>query len=63
MTAEARLCEEKANKSMVDAAKLADELRGEQEAAQGFEKGRRLAEAQVKDMHTRLDESETNALK
>merc|ERR1711983_536853 len=63
MTAEARLCEEKANRSMVDAAKIADELGGEQEAAQGFEKGRRLAEAQVKDMHTRLDESETNALK
>merc|ERR1712029_1311552 len=63
MTWEARLCEDKANKAMVDAAKLADELRSEQDAAQGMEKGRRLCEAQVKDIHTRLDESETNALK
>ena len=63
MNAEARVCEDKANKAMVDAAKLADELRSEQDAAQGMEKGRRLCEAQVKDMHTRLDESETNALK
>merc|ERR1712021_107344 len=31
MSAEARLCDDKANKAMVDAAKLADELRAEQE--------------------------------
>merc|ERR1711920_502354 len=48
MSAEARLCEEKASKAMVDAAKLADELRAEQEAAQGLEKNRRLGDAQVK---------------
>jgi len=63
MTAEARLCEEKASKAMVDAARLADELRSEQESSQNLEKGRRLGEAQVKDMQTRLDESETTALK
>merc|ERR1719210_239011 len=63
MSAEARLCEDKASKAMVDAARLADELRSEQDSAQGLEKGRRLCEAQVKDMHSRLDESETNALK
>merc|ERR1711963_1021968 len=63
MSAEARLCEDKASKAMVDAARLADELRSEQDSAQGLEKGRRLAEAQVKDMHSRLDGSETNALK
>ena len=48
---------------MVDAARLADELRMEQEAAQGLEKNRRLGDAQVKDMQNRLDEAETNALK
>jgi len=63
MSAEARLCEDKASKAMVDAARLADELRAEQENAQNYEKNRRLGEAQVKDMHTRLDESETTALK
>merc|ERR1711878_213654 len=55
--------EEKASKAMVDAARLADELRMEQEAAQGLEKNRRLGDAQVKDMQNRLDEAETNALK
>ena len=63
MTAEARLCDEKAAKAMVDAARLADELRAEQEAAQHIEKDRHLLEAQTKDMHTRLDEAEANALK
>merc|ERR1712186_312983 len=52
-----------ASKAMVDAARMADELRSEQEGAQNIEKNRRLGEAQVKDMQCRLDESETNALK
>merc|ERR1739845_227824 len=36
---------------------------GEQEAAQDMEKGRKLLEAQSKDMHQKLDEAEANALK
>merc|ERR1712019_143671 len=48
---------------MVDAARLADELRTEQELAQGYERERKLQECQVKDMQTRLDDAETNALK
>merc|ERR1712219_103708 len=48
---------------MVDAARLADELRGEQDMAQAYEKDRKLYECQVKDMQQRLDEAETNALK
>merc|ERR1719273_348654 len=63
MTSEARLCDDKASKAMVDAARLADELRAEQEAALGLEKNRRLGEAQVKDMQTKLDEADMNALK
>merc|ERR1712113_1167384 len=63
MGSEARLCEDKASKAMVDAARLADELRAEQESAQSLEKNRRLGEAQVKDMQQKLDEAETNALK
>merc|ERR1711902_219587 len=54
---------DKASKAMVDAARMADELRAEQEGAQGIEKNRRLGEAQLKDMAARLDETETNALK
>merc|ERR1712226_1671788 len=63
MQAEAKLCEEKAAKAMVDAARLAEELRGEQDVAQQMEKARRILEAQSKDMAQRLDEAETNALK
>jgi myosin heavy chain 6/7 len=63
MSAEAKLCEDKAGKSMVDAARLADELRGEQDIAMQMEKARKVLEAQSKDMQQRLDEAETNALK
>merc|ERR1719273_1470481 len=63
MATEARISTDKANKAMVDAARLADELRCEQELAQELEKSHRLADAQAKDMQSRLDEAEINALK
>merc|ERR1711902_483234 len=63
MASEAHLSDEKAKKAMVDAARLADELRNEQEMAQAYERDRKLFECQVKDMQQRLDEAETNALK
>merc|ERR1712025_946947 len=63
MTNEARLSEEKAARAMVDAARLADELRCEQELAMALEKDKKLLEAQCKDADTRADEAEVNALK
>ena len=63
MASEAHLSDDKAKKAMVDAARLADELRVEQEVAQVYERDRKLLEVQVKDMQQRLDEAETNALK
>merc|ERR1739844_47402 len=63
MASEASLSEEKAQKAMIDAARLAEELRAEQEAAQNLERERRLLEAQAKDMQCKLDEAEQNALK
>jgi len=57
MASEALMSEEKAKKAMIDAARLADELRTEQELAQVFERDRKLYECQVKDMQTRLDEA------
>ncbi|KAK4011540.1 hypothetical protein OUZ56_020659 [Daphnia magna] len=54
--------EEKAKKAIVDAARLADELRAEQEHAQTQEKQRKTLELQVKELQVRLDESENNAL-
>merc|ERR1712127_1001962 len=63
MSSEAGLSEEKAQRAMIDAARLADELRGEQDAAQGLERERKLLDAQVKDMQSRVDEAQTQALK
>merc|ERR1712227_30012 len=63
MLGETRLSEEKAKKAMIDAARLADELRVEQESAQSMERQRRGMEYQVKDMQTKLDEAETLAMK
>merc|ERR1712209_114669 len=63
MTNEARLSEEKAARAMVDAARLADELRCEQELAMALEKDKKLLEAQCKDTGSRADEAEVNALK
>merc|ERR1719281_2390660 len=63
MTNEARLSEEKAARAMVDAARLADELRCEQELAIALEKDKKLQEAQCKDTGARADEAEVNALK
>merc|ERR1739841_483513 len=47
----------------VDAARLADELRMEQDLAMALERDKKLLEAQVKDAQTRVDEAEQNALK
>merc|ERR1711887_337665 len=47
----------------MDAARLADELRQEQEAAQAAEKNRRALEYQVKDMNNNLDEAEQLAMR
>ena len=63
MANEAQLSEEKAKKAMIDAARLADELRSEQELAQTYEKERKLLECHIKDIQQRLDGAETNALK
>ncbi|XP_074106335.1 myosin heavy chain isoform X1 [Cotesia typhae] len=60
---EAKNSEEKAKKAMVDAARLADELRAEQDHAQTQEKLRKALEAQIKELQVRLDEAEANALK
>merc|ERR1712176_597427 len=63
MACEAKLSEEKAARAMVDAARLADELRAEQDLAMNLEKDKKLLEAQCKDAANRADEAEANALK
>merc|ERR1712168_739895 len=63
MLGESRIADEKAKKAMIDAARLADELRNEQENAQMSETNRKTLDFQVKDMQSKLDEAEQLAVK
>lgn len=63
MTAETRLSEEKASRAMVDAARLAEELRAEQDLTVRMDQECKLLDAQVKDASVKLDEIEQNALR
>lgn len=60
---EVKSSEEKSKKAMGDAARLAEELRQEQEHAMNVEKNRKALEMQVKELQIRLDEAENAALK
>merc|ERR1712241_1361465 len=63
MASEAKMSEEKAQHAMIDAARLAEELRAEQETAMMLERDKKLLEVQVKDAQARMDEAEQTALK
>merc|ERR1719168_383261 len=63
MANEARLSEEKAGRAMIDAARLAEELRAEQDLSAHLGRDKKVADAQVKDLSARVDEAEMNALK
>merc|ERR1712173_517559 len=58
MLHQAKNSEEKAKKAMVDAARLADELRAEQEHANAQEKSKRALESQIGELENRLAESD-----
>ena len=60
---EAKMSEDKSQRTMMDAARLADELRAEQEVSMALERDKKLLEAQTKDAQARVDEAETSALK
>merc|ERR1712218_624523 len=61
MLHQAKNSEEKAKKAMVDAARLADELRAEQEHASSQEKSKRSLESQIGELEQRLAEANENA--
>lgn len=63
MNNEMRGADERAKKSVADAARLADELRAEQEHGSQVEKMRKALEQQIKELTVRLDEAEAQALK
>merc|ERR1739845_34565 len=60
---QAKNSEEKAKKAMVDAARLADELRAEQEHSSSQEKAKRALETQIAELEQRLAEANEVAAK
>merc|ERR1711915_863602 len=63
MLSDAKASEEKAKKAMVDAARLADELRAEQEQSHTLATQKKSLEAQYKDLQMKLEEAEGMAVK
>ena len=63
MLHQAKNSEEKAKKAMVDAARLADELRAEQEHSTSQDKNKRALESQVMELEQRLAEANDSAAK
>merc|ERR1719266_292415 len=63
MLSQAKSYEEKAKKAMVDAARLADELRAEQEHSSSQEKCKRALESQITELEQRLSEANEVAAK
>uniref|UniRef100_A0A0N5AQ97 Myosin head n=1 Tax=Syphacia muris TaxID=451379 RepID=A0A0N5AQ97_9BILA len=55
--------DDRCKKAMMDAAKLAEELRAEQEHSQNLERQRKGYEQQIKEMQVRMDEAEAGAMK
>jgi chromosome segregation ATPase len=63
MLHQAKNSEEKAKKAMIDAARLADELRSEQEHSTQQEKAKRTLESQIAELEHRLAEANETAAK
>merc|ERR1712007_326327 len=63
MLHQAKNSEEKAKKAMVDAARLADELRAEQEHATTQEKAKRSLESQIAELEQRLADANESAMR
>merc|ERR1711920_1041569 len=63
MLHQAKNSEEKAKKAMVDAARLADELRAEQEHASSQEKAKRSLESSIAELENKFAEANENAMR
>merc|ERR1739844_437298 len=59
----AKNAEEKAKRAMIDAARLADELRAEQDHSSNEDRAKRALETQLGELETRLADAEAAAIK
>jgi chromosome segregation ATPase len=63
MLAQAKSSEDKAKKAMVDAARLADELRGEQDHTSSVGRAKHTLETQLHDLENKFAEANDNAIR
>merc|ERR1719410_459287 len=63
MLGQAKNSEEKSKRAMVDAARLADELRSEQDHANAENRGKRTLDTQIGELENRLADAEASAMK
>merc|ERR1712201_21728 len=61
--AQAKNSEEKSKRAMVDAARLADELRSEQDHATAESRGKRALDTQINELENRIADAEASAMK
>merc|ERR1712112_202684 len=63
MLGQAKNSEEKSKRAMVDAARLADELRAEQDHATAESRGKRALDTQINELENRIADAEASAMK
>ena len=63
MANEARLSEEKAGRAMIDAARLAEELRAEQDHTSTLERNKKNLQSQLHDLENKFAEASENAMR
>merc|ERR1712121_180812 len=63
MLGQAKNSEEKSKRAMVDAARLADELRAEQDHATAESRGKRALDTQINELENRIVDAEASAMK
>merc|ERR1711936_1538525 len=63
MLGQAKNSEEKSKRAMVDAARLADELRAEQDHATAEDRGKRALDTQINELENRIADAEALAMK
>merc|ERR1719295_1518744 len=63
MLGQAKNSEEKSKRAMVDAARLADELRSEQDHATAESRGKRALDTQINELENRIADAEAAAMK
>ena len=60
---EIKAADDRAKRALMDATRIADELRAEQEHSTQIEKMRKTLEITIKELHVRVEEAESSGIK